>query len=318
MLASNASSNSDFSLGGYGWETLIHEIGHTLGLKHPGNYNAGGGGTPDPYLPTETDTRRYTVMSYNNPTDSTNVTAKAVTGGTSYSWTSINPQSFMLYDIEALQYLYGSNEATAYQTVAFAADYKGMQTIWAPSGGKIDTSAMSLSSIIDLRAGYFSSIGIQGPSTLPASIAGYQTYTGMNNGAIAYGSSINDAVGGTGNDVFYVNANNDTIDGGTGTDVVYLYGSAGDWTISGSSSLQTAINKNSNVTQTLKNIETISYYDPTVATPTHTAPAGMLSQSVSAFVQSVAAMAGQGSANTVIPTNGGMMLQEVTTITKPV
>ena len=318
MLASNASTNADFSVGGYGWETLIHEIGHTLGLKHPGNYNAGGGGTPGPYLPTATDTRRYTIMSYNNPTDSTNVTAKAVTGGTSYSWTSINPQSFMLYDIEALQYLYGSNEATAYQTVAFAADYKGMQTIWAPSGGKIDTSAMSLSSIIDLRAGYFSSIGIQGPSTLPASIAGYQTYTGMNNVAIAYGSSINDAVGGTGNDVFYVNANNDTIDGGTGTDVVYLYGSAGDWTISGSSSLQTAINKNSNVTQTLKNIETISYYDPTVATPTHTAPAGMLSQSVSAFVQSVAAMAGQGSANTVIPTNGGMMLQEVTTITKPV
>ena len=318
MLASNASTNADFSVGGYGWETLIHEIGHTLGLKHPGNYNAGGGGTPGPYLPTATDTRRYTIMSYNNPTDSTNVTAKAVTGGTSYSWTSINPQSFMLYDIEALQYLYGSNEATAYQTVAFAADYKGMQTIWAPSGGKIDTSAMSLSSIIDLRGGYFSSIGIQGPSTLPAGIAGYQTYTGMNNVAIAYGSSINDAVGGTGNDVFYVNANNDTIDGGTGTDVVYLYGSAGDWTISGSSTLQTAINKNSNVTQTLKNIETISYYDPTVVTPTHTAPAGMLSQSVSAFVQSVAAMAGQGSASTIIPTNGGMTLQQVMSVTKPV
>ncbi|NBS00787.1 MAG: hypothetical protein EBS72_01250, partial [Rhizobiales bacterium] len=318
MLASNASSNSDFSVGSYGWETLIHEIGHTLGLKHPGNYNAGGGGTPAPYLPAETDTRRYTVMSYNNPTDSTNVTAKAVTGGTSYSWTSINPQSFMLYDIAALQYLYGSNEVAAYQTMTFAADYKGMQTIWAPAGGKIDASAMSLSNIIDLRAGYFSSIGIQGPSNLPSSIASNQTYTGMNNVAIAYGSVINDAVGGSGNDAFYVNAGNDNIDGGAGTDVVYLYGSAGDWTISGTSSLQTAINKNSSVTQTLKNIETISYYDATVTTPTHTAPAGMLTQSVSAFVQSVAAMAGQGSASTVLPANGGMTLQQIMTVTKPV
>ena len=145
-------------------------------------------------------------MSYNNPTDSTNVTAKSVTGGTSYSWTAINPQSSMLFDIEALQYLYGSNDNTAYQNIVFSADYKGMQTIWAPNGGKIDVSAMSLSNIVDLRAGYFSSIGIQGPSNLPAQIASYQTYTGMNNVAIAYGSSLNEAIGGSGNDAFYVNA----------------------------------------------------------------------------------------------------------------
>jgi len=194
-----------------------------------------------------------------------------------------------------------------------------MQTIWAPAGGKIDASAMSLSNIIDLRAGYFSSIGIQGPSNLPSSIATYQTYTGMNNVAIAYGSAINDAVGGSGNDAFYVNTGNDNIDGGEGIDVAFLYGKSDDWTISpATGSTQTAINKNSNVTQTLKNIETISYYDATVATPTHTAPAGMLTQSVSAFVQSVAAMAGQGSASTVLPANGGMTLQQIMTVTKPV
>jgi hypothetical protein len=318
MLASNASTNADFSMGSYGWETLIHEIGHTLGLKHPGNYNAGGGGTPPPYLPAETDTRRYTVMSYNNPTDSTNVTAKAVTGGTSYSWTSINPQSFMLYDIEALQYLYGSNETTSYQTVTFSADYKGMQTIWAPTGGKIDASAMSFSNIIDLRAGYFSSIGIQGPSTLPSQIASYQTYTGMNNVAIAYGSKVNDAIGGSGNDAFYANAGSDMIDGGAGTDTVYLAGSASDWTLVGSGANQTATNNATGVVNTLKNIETIAYYDPTVTTPTHTAPSGMLSQSVSTFIQSVAALAPQSSSGMVLPSNDGMMLQTVTTLTRPV
>ena len=318
MLASNASTNADFSVGSYGWETLIHEIGHTLGLKHPGNYNAGGGGTPGPYLPADTDTRRYTVMSYNNPTDSTNVTAKTTVTGVSYSWTSLNPQSFMLYDIEALQYLYGSNKTTGYQTATFASDYKGMQTIWAPTGGKIDASAMTLSNLIDLRAGYFSSIGIQGPSSLPSSFAGYQTYTGMNNVAIAYGSAINDAVGGSANDVFYVNKGNDTIDGGAGTDVVYLYGSAGDWTITETGTTKVAVNRTTSATETLRNIETISYYDPSVATLTHSAPSGSLSQTVSAFVQSVAAMAGQGSASTIIPTNGGMTLQQVMSVTKPV
>ena len=318
MLASNASTNSDFSLGGYGWETLIHEIGHTLGLKHPGNYNAGGGGTPGPYLPTATDTRRYTVMSYNNPIDSTNVTPPT-SSGTSYSWTSINPQSFMLYDIEALQYLYGSNKTTASQTVVFAADYKGMQTIWAPTGGKIDASAMTLSNLIDLRAGYFSSIGIQGNLNLPTDIAGFQTYTGMNNVAIAYGSSINEAVGGSANDIFYVNAGNDTIDGGGGTnDVVNLYGSSTDWTITTSVSGQTAFNTTTKSTVIMKNIETIAYYGANDPTLTHTVPTGILSQSVSAFVQSVAAMAGQGSASTIIPTNGGMNLQQVMSVTKPV
>lgn len=42
------------------WEylTYTHEIGHAIGLKHPGNYNAGGGGTGGPYL-----RRRRTAIS---------------------------------------------------------------------------------------------------------------------------------------------------------------------------------------------------------------------------------------------------------------
>ncbi len=46
------------------YPTFIHEIGHAIGLKHPGNYNAEGGGTPGPYLPSAEDNHQYTVMSY--------------------------------------------------------------------------------------------------------------------------------------------------------------------------------------------------------------------------------------------------------------
>ena len=41
FLANDSAANSSPTLGSYGYLTLVHEIGHALGLKHPGNYNAG-------------------------------------------------------------------------------------------------------------------------------------------------------------------------------------------------------------------------------------------------------------------------------------
>ena len=43
-LANNSTTNNDAGVqeGGYGRLTIMHEVGHGLGLKHLGNYNAGG------------------------------------------------------------------------------------------------------------------------------------------------------------------------------------------------------------------------------------------------------------------------------------
>jgi hypothetical protein len=46
-----------------GYAILLHEVGHILGLKHPGNY--GVAACEEPYLDSELDNNRNTVMSYN-------------------------------------------------------------------------------------------------------------------------------------------------------------------------------------------------------------------------------------------------------------
>ncbi len=75
--------------GKHGYMTLIHELGHAVGLKHPGDYNANGTGDP-PFLPYDEDNTTNTLMSYNF---------------------AGNPASTpMPYDTKALHYIYGDHD----------------------------------------------------------------------------------------------------------------------------------------------------------------------------------------------------------------
>jgi len=188
---------------------LLHEIGHAMGLKHPGDYDAGGGSSPGPYLPAAEDNNRFTVMSYNE---------HDVTGDL--------PSSLMLYDMAALQALWGAN----YNTRAGNTTYFGpgsapgfaladggetVTCIW-DGGGRDTISAanQSLSVTIDLRAGSFSSIGSL-----------------ENNVAIAYGARIENAEGGDGADKLTGNAGPNLLSGNEGKDV--LHGGRGRDTLDG-------------------------------------------------------------------------------------
>ena len=173
-LANNQATNSDAGVqqGGYGWMTVLHEIGHTLGLKHPGNYNAGGGGTPGPYLPAATDARQFTIMSYKDNNASRGV----------------NATTPMLYDVAALQYLYGANTSASTASSGkfdFTDGNTYLQTLWSATGtDTIDLSGLKHSSKVDLNSGAYSSINITGAATS-------SSYSGNNNVAIAYAAKIN-------------------------------------------------------------------------------------------------------------------------------
>lgn len=166
------------------YKTLIHEIGHAIGLGHPGSG-----------LSAEEDSRKYTVMSTNSHPDAVG-----------------EPETHMLYDIAAVQHLYGANAShAAGDTVYdFATLGNRIQTLW--DGGGNDTLDLSQSPFpvrLDLGQGTFSTTADNGRDNL----------------AIAYGTTIENAIGGAGGDTLVGNAVNNRLAGGPGNDL--LTGSGG-------------------------------------------------------------------------------------------
>jgi serralysin len=251
---------------GYGRQTLLHEIGHALGLSHPGDYDAGSG-TPT-YASSAVyyeDTRQYTVMSY---------WSESNTGADFQGSYASAP---LMDDIAAIQRFYGANMTTRtgdttygfnsntgldYYT-ATSASSPLIFSVWDAGGNDtFDFSGYANNQIIDLHTGSFSSVGgLIGNVSIAAGVTIENAIGGSGNDTIIGTSGNNRLIGNAGDDTLTTNGGRDIVDGGAGNDTLVLPGNAASYTTILANGSYFELGKADSAQ--LSNIETVKFADAT-------------------------------------------------------
>ena len=227
------------------FNSVMHETGHALGLKH--GHEVDGTYALDP----EFNDNEFSVMTYASYFGSD-------TQGASAAWVGSAPQSFMMFDIAALQALYGANfskvgttstytwdSATGQQYIngvaaadtGVSATNKIFSTVW--TGGALTTYDLSNfdgDQVDDLRAGKWLTFARDKIADLnkdaPEGTPEFQAQGNIYNSLLYQGdtrSLISNLITGEGNDeiignelsnTLIANGGNDTIDGGDGNDII--------------------------------------------------------------------------------------------------
>ena len=230
--------------GGDGWYTIIHELGHGLGLAHP--HDGGNGDNPTKFPgvinPTDIGTNGlnqgiWTIMSYNSDWNTEPQTSLAFG----------QPITPMALDVAALQKIYGVNTTfnisnNNYSLPASNTLFTGWVCIWDAGGVDLITNADSINDcVINLNqapltganaGGYVSWIpGIKGGFTIANGVIVENAIGGLGNDIIIGNEVANSLSGGGGNDQLYGYGGNDSIDGGDGSDTAYFSGKYSDYQI---------------------------------------------------------------------------------------
>ncbi len=225
-------------IGGYVFDSFIHELGHEFGLNHPGLYNySGPGGVQINYLNNATwiyDRQQYSVMSYFDGIDV----------GETTRWSASTPlmadieatirrffsevdengtRTYQKIDLNTGDDVYGFNSSKyGYQLTA-----SGMQHdigfVIHDTGGvdTIDFSGSSAATILDLRAGQFSSVnGHRNNVSIFAGHNADQTEYYIEKGI---GSRFDDIIiGNDGDNVLDGRGGADRMAGGKGDDIYFV------------------------------------------------------------------------------------------------
>ena len=223
--STTAWTDAALAKGGYGYITLIHELGHGMGLAHP--HDTGGGSDIMTGVTSSSSLGAYnlnqgvfTTMSYNDGWQTAPQVARRTVSSANYGygWQG----TLMAFDIAALQLKYGANVTshTTDDTYALAdtnAAGTYYRSIWDAGGTDAITYSGSKAAHISLLA-----------ATLDYSTSGggvVSWVTGIYGGiTIANGVVIEKAYGGSGNDWLQGNDAANTLSGGGGSDTVdYTY-----------------------------------------------------------------------------------------------
>lgn len=218
----NWSGESDPGFNSYTLQTFIHEIGHVLGMNHAGHYNGSANYATDAMY--VNDSWQYTVMSY-------------FSQGSYDDGTPRYLSTMMVADYYFMEQIYGADTTTrtgdtVYGFNSNAGTYQGFDlynfasyanapalTIY-DSGGSdtLDASGYGNNQFITLVAGTFSDVG------------------GLNNNiGIAHNTTLENAMGGSGNDTLVGNGVANTLTGNAGNDS-FLSGLGSDTLVGGDGS----------------------------------------------------------------------------------
>ncbi|MBV5344652.1 MAG: M10 family metallopeptidase C-terminal domain-containing protein, partial [Rhodoferax sp.] len=178
FLDSSTAANLEPMDADYSALTLIHELGHALGLKHPfAGADAVGLPGEGPFLPASEDNTTWTVESYNSNLAQYHLT-------------------FSPLDIAALQYLYGPSLTARVGDDSYALSATSSNFVWDGTGlDTLDASALTQAVTLYLTPGYW---GFVGSKTATITEPGQVT--------VNFGTLIENLTGGLGSDVLYGNS----------------------------------------------------------------------------------------------------------------
>ena len=256
----NDGTNATLADGSDGALTLIHEIGHALGLKHP----FAGKDNVLPYLPTAEDKTLWSVMSYQSSPDQ-------------YAL------NYSPLDIAALQYIYGPSKTSRAGNDAYNISESTTNMIWDGVGvDSINASSSSKSATIYLTPGYWGYVGnspanfITAPGQITVNFGSViENLTGSNYADKLFGNEVANVISGgagndliegwDGNDTLVGGAGNDALDGGSGIDIAVYETTRNDSRPTSSGGLWTVSAGTTSGTDTLKNVERIRFSDKNLA-----------------------------------------------------
>jgi len=177
-------------------DLILHELGHSLGLKHTFN---------TPTVPSGTDSNKYSVMSYISNPDN-----------------GLDNDGMGFFDVVALQDNWGVAGYNRGNTSYTGSRNSTVDTVWDTHGvDHFDASSKTNDVVLDLREGHYSIF-----NTIEDVVIAYGTKienaTGGDGADEIYGNRFaNNLVGGKGKDVIFGNSGDDTLLGGAARDKLY-------------------------------------------------------------------------------------------------